>query len=426
MATRDTTAADGTAETVSEPGVTIGTVGWPVAGAYEFDAPTVAVADPFGLFREAYAADASLTVSVRPRRPETVHLGKGGERVAAAFGEHTAGQTGPGIEPAELREYQPGDDVSRIDWKATARLVTPHVTEAEAETDRRTVLLLDRRATMAIGRDGVTPLAYLRHAALAIVESASDLGDPLGLSVVGDDGVTAAEPPRTMAGQYRSIAATIRELGPTDGPADPPTTRSATTAAGASRTTTPPEHGATATASPAPTATGTGADRARASARSDGGAVTSGTDAAYATRAGARLAGDDSQFARRLQPLLEDATPYLHRVESDPLFSAARTYLGRLQGTVWTVLITDDTRRGELRETVRLARRGNDHVLVILAPRTLFAADGLADLDAAYRQYSEFDEFRRELASMDRVEALELAPGDRVETIIERQGGRQS
>jgi uncharacterized protein (DUF58 family) len=394
------------------------TVTWPVAGSYRVDPPRVAVSDPLGLFVEAYEADANLDVVVRPRQPDTMHLGSGGERVAAAYGEHTSGQTGPGIEPAELREYQPGDDISQIDWKATARLARPHVVESAAETDRRTVLLLDHRATMGVGRGDVTPIAYLRHAALAIAESATELGDPLGLYAVGDAGVTVSEPPGTTPGQYRSIAASIRALQPTEGPTVSPPGTAAAGSPTAARS-----DGGLQTSSPSrsrgqPGRHGAGIDPTAAP----------GTrrDAAAATRASARLADDDSQFASQLRPLLSDATPYLHRVESEPLFAAARTYLGHLQGTVWMVLITDDTRRGELRETVRLARRGNDHVLVILAPRALFQADGLADLDTAYRRYSEFESFRRELASMDRVEALELAPGDRIEAILDQAGGDRS
>jgi uncharacterized protein (DUF58 family) len=408
-------------------------VSWPVSGTFSIDAPTVAVGDPFGLFTEVYEADASLTVSVRPPGTETIHLGKGGERHAAAFGKHTSGGTGSGIEPADLREYQPGEEVSKIDWKATARHGTPYVTEAEAETDRRTVLLLDHRATMGTGREGVTPITYLRHAALAIVESTSELGDPLGLYAVGDAGVTVSQPPKPTPAQYRTIANSIRELEPTEAPASPSPQR--TTDSDSSKT------GPTRSAvnrpgvnSQADGQLGTAMSGEQLGTASYGGqlrtatqaagAISAASNTAFATRACGRLSGDDSTFASQLRPLLGDGSPYLHRVESEPLFAAARTYLGRLQGTLWTVLITDDTRRGELRETVRLARRGNDHVLVILAPRALFAADGLADLDAAYREYSAFETFRRELASMDRVEALELAPGDRIETILGASGDR--
>ena len=40
---------------------------------------------------------------------------------------------GPGVEFASLREYQPGDDVRRIDWNATARMDAPYVRDVQAD-----------------------------------------------------------------------------------------------------------------------------------------------------------------------------------------------------------------------------------------------------------------------------------------------------
>jgi uncharacterized protein (DUF58 family) len=50
---------------------------------------------------------------------------------------------GAGIEFAEIREYQPGDDVRQIDWKITARTGTTHVREAFAERGLDVWLVLD-------------------------------------------------------------------------------------------------------------------------------------------------------------------------------------------------------------------------------------------------------------------------------------------
>ncbi len=358
-------------------------VTWAVAGTYEIGPPRVTMTDRLGLFAAAFRPTATATVDVRPQQPETMHLGRSGEQIAGSFGEHTAGQSGGGIEPAELREYQPGDPLNRIDWKATTRLDEPHVTTAEAETDRETILLVDHRATMGTGEAPVQPIAYLRHAALAIVDSARDLGDPIGLYTVGDEGITTAEPPQRGAKQYEAVATTIRTLTPT-------------------------------TTAPAPTAPG--AARARASG---------GSDVSTALQAASRLEPSRTAFATQLEPFLADTSSYLHRVADQPLFAAAETFLTALQGRVWTVLMTDDSRREELIETVKVARGQTGHVLVLLTPQVFFEADGLADLDAAYRRYTEFDRFRQRLETMDRVTALEVAPGERVETVLTAGGARQ-
>lgn len=66
-------------------------------------------------------------------RPLARHLG----------GEERSRLRGPGMDLADLREYQPGDDVRRIDWNATARADRPYVREAFAERALDAWLLLD-------------------------------------------------------------------------------------------------------------------------------------------------------------------------------------------------------------------------------------------------------------------------------------------
>lgn len=150
-----------------------------------------------------------------------------------------------------------------------------------------------------------------------------------------------------------------------------------------------------------------------------------------ARRDAARLADDETAFGTTLRPFFEAADPYVERVERQPLFATARSRLARLRGSTWTVILTDDANRAEVRETVKVARRGDDHVLVFLAPRVLFGPDAMTDLDATYEAYREFETFRQDLATLDRVEAFEVAPGDRIGALLARQrrireGGRRT
>ena len=50
---------------------------------------------------------------------------------------------GGGLDLAELREYQPGDDVRHLDWSATARTGIPHVRQTYAERALDVWLLVD-------------------------------------------------------------------------------------------------------------------------------------------------------------------------------------------------------------------------------------------------------------------------------------------
>jgi len=58
---------------------------------------------------------------------------------------------GPGVDFADLREYQPGDDVRHIDWNVTARTTTPFVRQYLADRELTAWLLLDRSPSMMFG-----------------------------------------------------------------------------------------------------------------------------------------------------------------------------------------------------------------------------------------------------------------------------------
>ncbi|WP_248516868.1 DUF58 domain-containing protein [Salinarchaeum laminariae] len=368
-----------------------------------------------------FEASATTEIHVRSREPDTTHLGQGDDRIAV-FGEHNTGRRGPGTEPAELRPYNPGDDFSQIDWNATARLRDAYVTESDAETDRRTVLFVDHRSTAEEGPPGSTPLAYLRYAGLALVESARNLGDPLGCYAIGDEGVTVEHPPSNSPGQYDTVAESIQSLRPTekhsteDARGSPATSRSQEPAS-------PPSEGPSGSISES-TDGGYSTDSAVNATAGIGRPANISSDPARAAEFAGRLSTEDSPFANHLNPLLDDATPYLHRVADEPLFQAARTYLERLQGSVWSVILTDGEHPGELRETVKLARRGNNTVLVVLASPTLFRP-GLTDLDERRQTYEELVEFANSLTAMDRVTVRELAPGDIAEAVLSA-GGEQT
>lgn len=423
-------------------------VAWPVAGTYRVGPARYVASDPLGLFAGGVRCDATTTVRVEAADPEAVDEGVDGGRLAAALGRHRTDEPGAGVQPAKLQPYEPGTEIKRIDWKATARLDDVFVVDPETQTHRQTVLLLDHRASMRVGRNPETPIAYLRHAALAIARHARDVGDPIGLYAVGDEGVTVEYAPAARSSHYAALEDAIHDLQVSHVPSDVPATRSSTGHGGAGSATDATSESAPAREDASETAP---TDREPleepgTAPSTDGGvaAVRDGAhrepraglhtyrsalvanrlhrDARYDARTASRLAGRDDEFGERLGPFFADPTEYVHRVADEPLFAAARTYLERVRGSLWTVIVTDDARRAELRETVKAARRANDRVLVVLTPRVCFERTGLVDIDDAYARYREFEEFRRELAALNRVQAIQLAPGDRVETILEAGG----
>jgi uncharacterized protein (DUF58 family) len=58
---------------------------------------------------------------------------------------------GHGSEAGETRKYHPGDDVRRIDWNVTARMLEPHVRETIADRELETWVLADLSASQSFG-----------------------------------------------------------------------------------------------------------------------------------------------------------------------------------------------------------------------------------------------------------------------------------
>jgi len=77
---------------------------------------------------------------------------------------------------------------------------------------------VDHRAVTGLGRDGQRVLDYLREVAIAYLESARQLDDPLGCYAVGDEGLTVTEPPNAGLETYRSIRSALTDLDPTEAP----------------------------------------------------------------------------------------------------------------------------------------------------------------------------------------------------------------
>lgn len=384
------------------------TVTWPVAGRHTFDKVTITATD--GLFRETMTLGSTPTMIVEELSPPSIHVGEGGDRIATSYGSHESRRTGTGIEPAELREYHPGDTGKRIDWKATARHTTPYVREYEAESDRRTLLVVDHRSSLAMGPQGETKLEALREVALVIARNTRRLNDPLGLVTVGDGGITSYRKLASPAVNYRPVRRQLLALEPTIAADTAVSNRKGTSIKNSTEA----------------DLSGSGAFRSSitqlstvSAGRNSVSFLQRNTTPADAERSFSDLEETDDTFARTLRPFYSDRQRYQERIAEEPLYGATHKGVTNAQNSIWTVICTDDSRPAELRETVSLARQGGNEVLVLLTPSVLYEPGGLADIEQAYDRYVEFEEFRRKLTRTRNVTAVEVGPVDRLSAILE-------
>jgi uncharacterized protein (DUF58 family) len=101
-----------------------------------------------------------------------------------AAGTRASRFRGRGMEFAEVRAYQPGDDVRSIDWRVTARTGRPHSKLFEEERERPIWLLVDLGVSMRFGtRSAFKSVAAARAAALLAWHAHSE-GERVGGCVV--------------------------------------------------------------------------------------------------------------------------------------------------------------------------------------------------------------------------------------------------
>lgn len=111
-------------------------------------------------------------------------------------GLHRSGRLGLSLEFAQHRQYMPGDDIRKIDWRVYGRTDRYYVKEYEAETNATVTLLLDVSASMSYTSGGVSKLDYGRYLAACLAWFSARQRDRIGLVMFADD-IVEWVPPST-------------------------------------------------------------------------------------------------------------------------------------------------------------------------------------------------------------------------------------
>ena len=101
-------------------------------------------------------------------------------------GDYRSALLGEGTELAQIRPYNPGDDVRQIDWSVTARTGEPHVRVHNAERALITWLVLDTSPSMGFGTADRRKADVAEGVAIAIGHVATRRGNRLGAVTFGD------------------------------------------------------------------------------------------------------------------------------------------------------------------------------------------------------------------------------------------------
>ena len=100
-------------------------------------------------------------------------------------GGHASALRGRGMDYAESRVYQPGDDARNIDWRRTARSGKWHTKLFEVERERSLLLMMDTHATMRLGTRARFKSVAAARAAAWVAWTCVRGGDRIGAMAFG-------------------------------------------------------------------------------------------------------------------------------------------------------------------------------------------------------------------------------------------------
>jgi uncharacterized protein (DUF58 family) len=115
-------------------------------------------------------------------------------------GNYLAKIKGRGMEFAEVRHYQAGDDVRSIDWSVTARTGKAHTKLFQEEKERPVFILLDLSDSMIFGSQFVFKSVQACHLAALLSWQAKQRNDRLGGIVFNQQEVAELKPTGRNAG----------------------------------------------------------------------------------------------------------------------------------------------------------------------------------------------------------------------------------
>ena len=98
-------------------------------------------------------------------------------------GLHKSPFHGFNVEFAEYREYAPGDDLRRLDWRVLGRTDRFYIKQYEEESNLRATIVMDASASMRYGSGPLTKFDYGATLAASLATLLIEQQDPVGLAL---------------------------------------------------------------------------------------------------------------------------------------------------------------------------------------------------------------------------------------------------
>ncbi len=142
------------------------------------------------------------------KKIKKVHIRTGRTVNTLMAGQYKSVFRGMGMEFEEVREYAPGDDVKRIDWKVSARLGKPFIKRYREERELIIMLLVDLSASGRFGTQQGNKQELAAETAAILAFNAIRNNDKVG-AILFTDQVERYIPPKKGSGHVWRV---IKEI----------------------------------------------------------------------------------------------------------------------------------------------------------------------------------------------------------------------
>ncbi|MFO1092091.1 MAG: DUF58 domain-containing protein [Planctomycetaceae bacterium] len=128
-------------------------------------------------------------------------------------GQHRSPYFGQSIDFAQHREYAPGDDVRRIDWKVWSKTDKYYIKQYEEETNLRTTLVVDVSESMQYGSSATTKFDYACTVAAAVAYLLLRQQDAVSL-IAFDEEIRGVAPSRSRQTHLGALLSVLMQESP--------------------------------------------------------------------------------------------------------------------------------------------------------------------------------------------------------------------
>ena len=120
---------------------------------------------------------------------------------------------GSGLDFADLREYEPGDDIRSIDWNVTARMNAPYVRQYMEDREITAWFLLDLSPSMAFGAEDRHKESVMIDFVATLASLLTRNGNRIG-AILYNNRIDLTIPPRGGRSQVLSLISDLQRMQP--------------------------------------------------------------------------------------------------------------------------------------------------------------------------------------------------------------------